>query len=144
MDKRWICCLTPPCLPPLNSAGPTPRPLLKGDGKGIRRKRTGKTVSGNVGSCEKLIKEEAKDACARPHSGIRLSVTNKVNKDSTKEEDSNKRNQTNNEIANKIKEASIGGGGISVPFPNDFKGYIVSGTRGGLLIDSLLSSDTVN
>jgi hypothetical protein len=31
-----------------------------------------------MGSGEKLIKEEAKNACARPHSGIRLSVINKV------------------------------------------------------------------
>jgi hypothetical protein len=28
MDKRWICRIMP-CLLPLNSAGPTPRPLLK-------------------------------------------------------------------------------------------------------------------
>jgi hypothetical protein len=38
-----------------------------------------------VGSGEKSIKEEAKDACARPHSGIRLSVINEVNKDSTED-----------------------------------------------------------
>jgi hypothetical protein len=49
--------------------------------KGKRRKRTGKTVSFDVGSDEKLIKEEAEDACARPHSGIRLFVINEVNKD---------------------------------------------------------------
>ncbi len=49
--------------------------------KGKRRKKTGKTVSFDVGSGEKLIKEEAEDACARPHSGIRLFVNNEVNKD---------------------------------------------------------------
>jgi hypothetical protein len=54
--------------------------------KGKRRKRTGKTVSFDVGSGEKLIKEEAKDACARPHSGIRLFVINEVNKDSIEED----------------------------------------------------------
>jgi hypothetical protein len=31
-----------------------------------------------------------------------------------------------------------------VPSPDNCKGYIVSGIRGGLLIDSQLSSDTVN
>ncbi len=40
--------------------------------KGKRRKRTGENLSFDVGSSEKLIKEEAKDAFARPHSGIRL------------------------------------------------------------------------
>ncbi len=109
-----------------------------------RRKRTGKTVSRDVGSGEKVIKEEAKDACARPHSGIRLSVINKVIKDSMEEDNNDKRNQTNNETANKKKEASIGGGGISVPPPNNCKGCIVSGIRGGMLIDSQSSSDAVN
>ena len=47
--------------------------------KGKRRKRTGKTVSFNAGSGEKLIKEEVKDVCARPHSGIRLFMINEVN-----------------------------------------------------------------
>jgi hypothetical protein len=50
--------------------------------KGERRKGPGKTVSCNVESGDKLIKEEAKDVCARPHSGIRLFVINEVNKDS--------------------------------------------------------------
>ncbi len=58
--------------------------------KGKRRKRTGKTVRCDVGSGEKLIKEESKDA-ARPHSGIRLSVINEVNEDSTDEEDNDKK-----------------------------------------------------
>ncbi len=109
-----------------------------------RRKKTGKTISWDVGSGEKVIKEEAKDACARPHSGIRLSVINEVIKDSMEEDNNDKRNQTNNETANKKKEASIGGGGISVPPPNNCKGCIVSGIRGGMLIDSQSSSDAVN
>jgi hypothetical protein len=54
--------------------------------KGKRRKRTGKTINCDVGSGEKLIKEEAKDPCARPHSGIRLYVINEVNKDSMEED----------------------------------------------------------
>ena len=85
--------------------------------KGKRRKRTGKTVSCDVGSGKKLMKEEAKDACARPHSGTRLSVINEVNKDSTEEEDNDERNQSDNETANGKEEASIGGGGFSVPSP---------------------------
>jgi hypothetical protein len=40
-----------------------------------------------------LIKKEAKDACARLHSGIRLSVINEVNKDNMDEEDDIKRNK---------------------------------------------------
>ena len=39
-----------------------------------------------MGSSEKLIKEEAKDACTRPHSGIRLFVINEVNEDSMEED----------------------------------------------------------
>ncbi len=54
--------------------------------KGKRRKRTGKTINFDVGSGEKLIKEEAEDACARPHSGIRLFVINEVNKDRMEED----------------------------------------------------------
>jgi hypothetical protein len=49
-----------------------------------------------VGSGEKIIKEEAKNECARPHSGIRLSVIDKVDKDSMKGNDNNERNKTNN------------------------------------------------
>jgi hypothetical protein len=95
--------------------------------KGKRRKRTGKTVSCNVGSGEKLVKEEPKDLCARLHSGIRLSAINEVNKDSTEEEDNDKRNKTDNETANNNEEASIGGGDFSVPLPGNCKGCIVSG-----------------
>ena len=54
--------------------------------EGKRRKRTGKTISFDVGSGEKLIKEEAEDACARLHSGIRLFVIYEVNKDSMEED----------------------------------------------------------
>ncbi len=54
--------------------------------KGNRRKGLGKTVSCNVESSDKLIKEEAKGVCARPHSGIRLFVINEVNEDSMEED----------------------------------------------------------
>ncbi len=54
-------------------------------------------------SVEKLIEEEAQDAWARPHSGIRLSVINEVNKDSTNKEDSNK-NKSKNETANQQQD----------------------------------------
>ncbi len=55
--------------------------------------------------------------CARPHSGIRLSVINKVDNDSMKGGDNNKRNKTDNKTANGDKEMSIGGSGFSVPSP---------------------------
>jgi len=60
-----------------------PSPLLKRNGV-ARRKKTGKFVSFNVGNAKKLITiiEEGKDACARPHSGIRLSVIYEVNENS--------------------------------------------------------------
>jgi hypothetical protein len=54
--------------------------------KGKRKKRTGETASFDAGSGEKLIKEEAKEACARPHSGIRLFVINEVNEFSMEED----------------------------------------------------------
>jgi hypothetical protein len=44
----------------------------------MRRKRAGKFISCTVGSGKQLIKREAKNACTRPYSGIRLSVINKV------------------------------------------------------------------
>ncbi len=48
-----------------------------------------------MGSGEKLIKEEAENACAKPHSGIRLSVIDEVNakvdNNSMKGDDNNKR-----------------------------------------------------
>jgi hypothetical protein len=74
-----------------------------------RSKRAGTFISCAVGSGDKIIKEDAKNACARPHSGIRLSVIDEVDNDSTKGDDDNKRNNTNNEPANGDKEMSIGG-----------------------------------
>ena len=102
--------------------------------KGKRRKRTGKTVSCDVGSGKKLMKEEAEDACARPHSGTKLSVINEVNEDSTEEEDNDERNQTDNETANGNEKASIGGGGFSVPSPTIARVALISQS----------SSDSVN
>jgi hypothetical protein len=76
-------------------SSPSPSPQQRGSctktsaqrkRKGKRRKRTGKTVSFDVGSGEKLIKEEAKDACARPHSGIRLFLIYEVNEDSMEDD----------------------------------------------------------
>jgi hypothetical protein len=58
-----------------------------------RSKRAGKFISCTVGSGDKIIKEEAKNACARSHSGIRLSVIDKVDNDSMKGDDDNKRNK---------------------------------------------------
>jgi hypothetical protein len=76
-------------------SSPSPSPQQRGSctktssqkkRKGKRRKKTGKTISFDVGSCEKLIKEEAKEACARLHSGIRLFVINEVIEDSMEED----------------------------------------------------------
>ncbi len=47
-----------------------------------------------MGSGENLIKEEAKNVCVRPHSGIRLSVINKVDNNSMKGGDDNKKSKT--------------------------------------------------
>jgi hypothetical protein len=51
-----------------------------------------------VGNGKKKIKEEAENACARPHSGIRLAVINKVDNkvdnNSMKGDDNNKRKKT--------------------------------------------------
>jgi hypothetical protein len=66
----------------------------------MRSKRAGTFISCPAGSGEKIIKEEAKNLCARPHSGIRLSVINKVDNDSMKGEYNNKRNKTDNETVN--------------------------------------------
>ena len=99
-----------------------------------RREKTGKSISCNVGSGEKLI-EEAENVCARPHSGIRLSVINEVNQDSTEEKDDNKRNLPNNETAIDNEEARIGGSGFSVPSLKDScEDDIDSAIGGGLLI----------
>jgi hypothetical protein len=88
-----------------------------------RNKRAGTCISCAAESGEKIIKEEAKNVCARPHSGIRLSVINKVDNNSKKGEYDNERNKTNNETANGNKEMSIGGSGFSVHSP----GYIWEG-----------------
>ncbi len=83
---------------------------------------------------EDKVEEEAKDACARQHSGIKLSVINEVDNNSTEEDDNNKRNKSDCEIANSNKEASIGGSGFSVLSPNyKCKGSIDSVIGGGLL-----------
>ncbi len=78
--------------------------------KGKRRKRTGKTASFDVESGEKLIKEEAKDACARPHSFSRLFVINEVNKDSMEEdnEDEGSTEEDINKESNKSKGKKFG------------------------------------
>jgi hypothetical protein len=94
-----------------------------------------------MGSVEKLIKEEAKDACVRPHIRIRLSAINKVDNDSTEEDNDSKRNKTDNETGNGNKDTSIGGSGFSMPSPNNNCSSIDSAIGGGLLIDSRLSSD---
>jgi hypothetical protein len=70
-----------------------------------------------VGSGEKIIKEEAKNACARLHSGIRLSVIDEVDNDSMKGDDNKDRNTTDNEAANGDTEMSIGGSGFSLHSP---------------------------
>jgi hypothetical protein len=98
---------------------------------------TGKSILCDVGSDERLIKEEAKDTCARPHSGVRFSVIDEVDDNSTEEDNNNKRHKTNNEIINSNKEASIGGSGFSVPSPNNnCKAGVESAIGGGSLIDS--------
>ena len=86
-----------------------------------------------MGSVEKLIEEEAKDACARPHSGVN---------NSTEEDNDSKRNEANNETANSNEEASIGGSGFPAPSPNDnSEGGIDSVIGRGLLIDSQSSNN---
>ncbi len=74
--------------------------------------------------------EEAKNVCARLHSGIMLSVIDGVDNDSMKGDDNNK--------GNGVKEMSIGGSGFSVPSP----GYNCK--DGTVLIDFQSSSDNVD
>jgi hypothetical protein len=80
--------------------------------KARRRKRAGKTISCNVESGKKLIKEEAKDVCARPHSGIRLFVINEVSKDSMegdyKDEGNIKNNNAKEKNADSVRTGSSG------------------------------------
>jgi hypothetical protein len=98
-----------------------------------RRKKTRKYISCDVGSVEKLINEEAEDACARPHSG---------DNNSTEEDDDSKRNEANNETANSDEETSIGGSGFPAPSPNDnSEGRIDSAIGRGLLINSQSSNN---
>ena len=54
-----------------------------------RSERARTFISCAMESGEKIIKEEAKNACARPHSGIRLSVIDEVDNDSMKGDDDN-------------------------------------------------------
>jgi len=58
----------------------------------MRSKRAGTFICLSVGSGENIIVEEAKNECARPHSGIRLSVIDEVDNDSMKGDDNNERN----------------------------------------------------
>jgi hypothetical protein len=109
--------------------------------KGTRRKRAGRTVSCDVESGEKLIKEETKDMCARPHSGIRLFVINEVNKDSM-EEDYNDEGNKESYIAEDKNADSVrtGSSGFFVSSPdNNCKGGIDSmiGEGGPIDLQSL-------
>jgi hypothetical protein len=105
--------------------------------KGKKRKRAGKTVSCNVESGEKLIKEEAKDMSARPHSGIRHFIINEVSKDCMEEDyedDGNK--ESKNAEDNNVDSVRTGSGGFFVSSPdNDCKGGIDSMIGGGRPID---------
>ncbi len=66
----------------------------------------------DVENGEKLIKEEAKDMCASPHSGVRLFVINEVKKDgmeednkdkgSTEEDNNSKSNNTEDKNADSV------------------------------------------
>ena len=79
---------------------------------------------------QNAYKEEAKNACARPHSGIMLSVINEVDNNSMKGDDDNEGNGN--------KEMSIGGSGFSMPSPGcNCKG-------GTVLIDFQSSLDNVD
>ena len=71
-----------------------------------------------MGSGEKIIEEEAKNECAKLHSGIRLSVIDEVDNNSMEGDDDNERNKTNNETANGNKEVRIGGSGFSLHSPD--------------------------
>jgi hypothetical protein len=83
----------------------------------MRNKRAGTFIGCAVGSGEKIIVEEAKNPCARPHSGIRLSVIDEVDNNSMKGDDNNEINKTDNETAKDNKEMSIGGSGFSLHSP---------------------------
>ncbi len=93
--------------------------------KGERRKRPGKTISCDVESGEKLIKEEIKDVCARPHRGIKLFVINEVSKDSMEEDykDEGSTEEDNNKESDNAKDkhlasARTGSSGFCVTLPD--------------------------
>ncbi len=96
-----------------------------------------------MGSGKKLIKEEAKDACARPHSSIRLFVINEINKYSIEEDymDEGSTEEDINKESNKSKEKKLDcvrtvSGGFFVFSPNnDCKGGIDSMIGGSGPID---------
>ena len=92
-----------PSLPPTAWVSRTKNSAQKNQRK-TRRNRAGKFISCTMGSGKKLIKEEAEKACARPHSGIRLSVIDEVDNNSMKGEYDNKRNKAENETVNGNKE----------------------------------------
>jgi hypothetical protein len=126
VHKIWICRLTP-CLslPPTAGVSRTKKSAQRKRRK-TRSKRAGKLISCALGSDEKIINEEAKNACARSHSGIRPTVIDEVDNDSMKGDDDNKRIKTDNETANGNKELSIGGSGFSLHSPGyNCEGVIV-------------------
>jgi hypothetical protein len=111
----------------------------------VSNANTNASANANVMVVEDKVEEEAKDVRARQHSGIRLSVINKVNNDSTEEDDNKERNKTDYETTNGNKEVSIGGSGFSVLSPNNTcKGGIDSAIGGGLLVNSQSSSEPVD
>ena len=71
-----------------------------------------------MGSGEKIIEEEAKNASARPHSGIRLSVIDEVDKDRTEQKDEVERNK-NNKIKPQLttRRQTMDNGGVAFPCP---------------------------
>ncbi len=84
--------------------------------KGKRRKRAGKTVSCNMECGEKIIKEEAKDVCARPQSGIRPFVMNDVSKNSMGEDYEDEYNKESNDAKDKNAN-SVRTGIVAYLFP---------------------------
>ena len=77
-------------------------------------------------SGKKIIEEEAKNASARPQSGIRLSVVDEVDKDSTEQKDEDE------QLTTRRQTMDNGGSGFSMPSPNN-------NCEGG--IDSVIEGD---
>ena len=125
LDKRWICRLTFH-LSPLNSVGPPPRPLLIGNGRGNVGKRQGKLHA--------VMWEVVK----------RLPVINEVNKDSTGEEDNDERNQTDMKPQMTMRRPALEVVVSLCPPRTISRVALILQKRGGLLIDSQLSSDALN